>query len=521
METTTLALRVRFPNGVYRGHQPDKSPEMMPQPVRLHAALLNSAGRGTLAERSDGGALRPSEESLKALQWLEQNPPVGIEVPPHQWLNPQHERFIYREVSSINDKRRTEERVVSDGVAVGSHFGYLWEEVPVNVARIIENLCSDIAYIGEAESIAIVEQGEVCPTLKLDNVSSPFTGGGVGLACANPGRTKFLVEQFERRARAKVPKNEKIRWSEQPISVPTPSSFVSPRRYTRIAPRRVSGPWTDVCFLGLPGDDVPVEKRVELAKTAHRAIVAAIGFGASPMITGKYPKSVGQRPANHLAIHYLPKNEAHRFGYSHGAIALLIPRGAEETDLSQLALALKRLASNGLWSAEIGRRKVTFRGDSCAAENFWPEVESGKKRLWRTATPAVPDTRPVSRRRFGSAWTLGDAGLLSMSFTWKDDLEFSGKHDQLYINGRNAAYALGARVLRAKTVSSRPRQFAHTMPANIPVHAWEGIIDLGELSDDRTISAIGQSRHMGGGLLVPHDVSLEQYQALSKEYKDE
>lgn len=519
METTTLALRVRFPNGVYRGHLPDKSPELMPQPARLHAALLNSAGRGTLAERTQGGGLRPSEESLKALQWLENNPPIGIEVPPHQWVNSGRSRFIYREVSSINVKRRTEERAISDGVAVASHFGYLWENAPVDIARTIEKLCSDIAYIGEAESIAIVERGEIKPTLRLDSNTSPFVSGGISVDCAAPGRTEFLVEQFEKRVRAKAPKNEKIKWSELPLPTPTARTFVFPHRYARIKPRRVSSPWTDVVFLGLPGEDIPVSQRVELAKTTHRAIIAAIGFGASPMITGKYPKTVGNRPANHLAIHYLPELEARRFGYSHGVIALFIPRGAEEIDLKQLALALKHLALNGLWSADIGRRKVTFHGDSCAAESFWPEVEEGKKRLWFTATPVVPDTRPVSRRRFGANWTLGDAGLLSMAFTWKDDLEFSGKHDQLYINGRNAAYDHGARVFRAKTVSSRPRRFAHTVPMDVPVQAWQGTVDLGDLSDDRTVSAIGQSRHMGGGFLVPIDVSQEQYRELIKEQK--
>lgn len=519
MATTTLSLRVRFPNGVYRGHLPDKSPELMPQPARLHAALLNSAGRGTRAERTDTGTLRPTPASIGALTWLENNPPQGIEVPTHQWINPGSARFMYREVSSYNQKHRTEERAVSDGVAVASHFGFLWENVPVDVAETVEDLCEDIAYLGEAESIAVVEPGEVRPTLQLDTTSSPFAKGGIGLNCAHPGRTEFLVEQFEKLAKAKNAKNEKPSRSELPISSPSLHAFVSPRRYAHIGPRRVTGPWTDVIFLGLPGEDVAVEHRVELAKATHRAIVAAIGFGASPMITGKYPKAFGPRPANHLAIHYLPRLEASRFGYNHGVIALLVPRGAEEFDLSQLATGLKLVAANGLWSARIKRRNVKFDGNSCPAENFWPEVEKGKKRLWRSATPIVPDTRPVSRRRFGTEWTLADAGLLSIAFTWKDLLEFSGKHEQLYINGRNAASAHGARILRAKTVSSRPRQYAHTVPANVTVQAWNGIMDLGELCDARTVSAIGQSRHMGGGFLVPFDVSEEEYSALIKEKK--
>lgn len=519
METTTLSLRVRFPNGVYRGHLPDRSPELMPQPARLHAALLNSAGRGTRAEPTEVGTLRPSKASLGALTWLESNPPQGIEVPVHQWVNLGPGRFMYREVSSYNMKHRTEERAVSDGVAVASHYGFLWENVPVDVARTVEELCEDIAYLGEAESVAVVEPGAVHPTLRLDTTSSPFANGGVSLACAHPGRTEFLVEQFEKLAKAKSAKNEKPSRSELPISSPALRDYVAPRRYARVEPRRVTGPWTDVIFLGLPGEDVEIEHRVELAKATHRAIIAAIGFGASPTITGKYPKALGPRPANHLAIHYLPLHEARRFGYNHGVIALLVPRGAEELDLSQLASGLKHVAANGLWSAHIKRRDVTFDGNSCPAEEFWPEVEKGKRRLWRSATPVVPDTRPVSRERFGTDWTLADAGLLSIAFTWKDSLEFSGKHDRLYISGRNAAAAHGARVIKAKTVSSRPRQYAHTMPKNVTVHAWNGVFELGELCDARTVSAIGQSRHMGGGFLVPFDVSEEEYSALTKEWK--
>ncbi|WP_426716398.1 type I-G CRISPR-associated protein Csb2 [Corynebacterium auriscanis] len=511
METTTLSLRVRFPGGVYRGHLPDKSPERMPQPARLHAALLNSAGRGIKAERARNGALRPSEASVGALKWLEDNPPDGIEVPSHQWVDPNHKRFIYREVSSINNKHRTEERAISDGVAVASHFGFLWEDVPVDVAKTVEDLCSDIAYIGEAESIAIVEPGKVTPTLILDQNASPFTRTGQGLDCAQPGRTQFLIDQFEKRAAVRSRKKEKTKWSELPISNPTPRTFVSPCRYRKAEARRSIGPWTDVVFLGLPGKDIPIERRVELAKTVHRALVASIGFGASPMITGKYPKSIRKRPSNHLAIHYLSELEAHHLGYNHGVVAILVPRDADELGLKQLAMAMKRLASNGLWSAVLGRREVTFDGRSCAAESFWPEVEAGKKRLWRSATAIVPDTRPVSRRRFGAPWTLADAGLLSIAFTWKDELEFSGKHDHLYINGRNAAYGKGARVFEAKTTAFRPRQYAHTVPSDVTVHAWNGLIDLGELSDECTIAAIGQSRHMGGGLLVPEDITYEKY----------
>lgn len=516
METTTLSLRVRFLRGIYQGHSLDKSPELMPQPARLHAALLNSAGRGTAAVRTAKGTLRPSEESVSALKWLEQHAPIGIEIPEHRWLNPAHRKFIYRNVSSVNKKHRTEERAVSDGVAVASHFGFVWSNVPTAVAATIENLTGDIAYVGEVESVAIVEPGTVNPTLVLDDTSSPFERGGIGLDCPTAGRTDYLLEQFEKLGKRKAPRTEAFSRSELPLPPPASRTFITQYRYTRIKQEPTVAPWTHAVLLGLPGNEVQLQLRVELAKVIHRAIVAAVGFGASPVITGKYPKSLQNRPANHLAIHYLPRLEAKRFGYDHGAVMLLIPYGADELDLKQLAQALATVAKNGLWSRRLGRRKVTFDGISVSATEFWSTPEPGMKRLWFTATPVIPETRPVSERKLGRKWNLRDAGLLSAAFVFKDDLDFSGRHDTLYINGRDAAYQRGCRIVMAKTVAKRPRDYAHTMPNSVNIQPWTGIVDLGDLHPDTGVVAIGQSRHMGGGLLVPHDVELEEYTQLMK-----
>ncbi|OHR23863.1 hypothetical protein HMPREF2787_10560 [Corynebacterium sp. HMSC061H03] len=520
METTTLALRVRFLRGIYQGHSPDKSPELMPQPARLHSALLNSAGRGTAAIRTAKGFLRPSEESITALKWLEQHAPDGIEVPEHRWLDPAHRRFIYRNVSSVNFKHRTEERAISDGVTVASHFGFMWNNVPVRIASTIEDLTGDIAYIGEAESIAVVEPGEVTPTLVLDKTSSPFKRGGLGLECPSPGRTAYLLNQFENLRKQKPPKTEKYSKSELPVAPPVPREFITRHRYAGVKQQPTTGPWMHVVFLGLPGAEVPIHLRVELAKVVHRAIVAAVGYGTSPMITGKYPKSLSNRPANHLAVHYLPRVEAKRFGYDHGVVMLLIPRSAEELDLKQLTTALPSVAKNGLWSRRLGKRKVTFNGHSVPATDFWPEPETGMKRLWFTATPVVPDTRPVSEQKLGRRWNLRDAGLLSVAFTFKDDLEFSGRHETLYLNARDTAHQLGCRILKAKTVAGKPRDYAHTMPKSVSIQPWSGIVDLGGLHPETGMVAIGQSRHMGGGLLVPHDVKLEEYTRLMEGMRD-
>jgi CRISPR-associated protein len=49
---------------------------------------------------------------------------------------------------------------------------------------------------------------------------------------------------------------------------------------------------------------------------------------------------------------------------------------------------------------------------------------------------------------------------------------------------------------------------------------WRGVLSLGNLTNDRTIIALGQSRHLGAGLLVPYDVPEEEFIYLQQAYKE-
>ena len=77
---TNLGILARFPLGVYQGHKADGSPDAFPDPARLQAALLSAAAQGPHAI-IENGQLTPSEESLKALRWLEENPRPGYRFP--------------------------------------------------------------------------------------------------------------------------------------------------------------------------------------------------------------------------------------------------------------------------------------------------------------------------------------------------------------------------------------------------------------------------------------------------------
>ena len=65
--------------------------------------------------------------------------------------------------------------------------------------------------------------------------------------------------------------------------------------------------------------------------------------------------------------------------------------------------------------------------------------------------------------------------------------------------------------------SQNPAAYAYKLPRTLPAEPWRGVVDLGNLATDTTLVAIGQSRHMGGGLLVPFDVPTEEYDRHKKE----
>lgn len=508
----SLGIRARLPRGVYLAHRDDGSPDWFPDPARLHAALLNAAGQGESAVVVDG-KLEPSEKSLEALRWLEHNPPAGIEFPEQRWTAPQSAKFIYREVSSINAKRRTEERAISDGVSVNGSYGYRWDNVPEDIASTLEMLCEDVAYLGESSSVAILEPGHVDPTFELDNNSSPFTSGGKFVRIPNPGRTNHLIESFSGRHPAKLPTvaRDKFSKSEQPNPPEVAKNFLVQRRYRKPDQEIARHPWTHVILLEIPGADVLKELRVALCVALHRALISALDRGAPPLVTGKYPKNF-QRPANRVAFQYLTSHQVAEFvnpefGLNSGVIAVMLPYGADEHELDDLARAIP--AVNYLWDRDLGRRRIRFSGNVALAQEFWKPVPSGFKRLWQSASPIVPETRPVSHKLIGRPWTFEDSGLLSVGFVWKDDFDDSLKGEKLYVALRDQVADKGVRVISTSPVAGKSSKYVHRTHRDVVVQPWSGLIDLGDLSDSSSMVAIGQSRHLGGGLLIPVDIPEE------------
>lgn len=67
----------------------------------------------------------------------------------------------------------------------------------------------------------------------------------------------------------------------------------------------------------------------------------------------------------------------------------------------------------------------------------------------------------------------------------------------------------GSVVIEAHKLNDDGRRYVHHVTPETAVQPYRAALRLGSLVSDRAILAIGQSRHLGGGLLVPLDMPIE------------
>lgn len=245
---------------------------------------------------------------------------------------------------------------------------------------------------------------------------------------------------------------------------------------------------------------VPEKNRVAWAVAVHRALIKMIGFGAPSMITGAYAEGA-PRPANRIALHLvgpdLPATTPQP------CLAVLVPQRADPADLDVLQRALENMYSvRGPGGKLVGLDTKETR--VVAGNRFWSPPQPGYLRLWRTAPAAIPDTRGAR----GSEWNFAHAALLSLGFTCKDMLpKVTGRGDAYQRGLAMAAAEAGASVAHTRAVRTLDiDRYVHKVNQHAVVRPYTACLSLGNLVGPETILAIGQTRHLGGGLLVPFDV---------------
>ncbi len=497
----SFAIVAELPLGVYYGGVGDGEVDALPSPARLHAALLCAAAQGPRA-LPDGELLAPCEEDTEALRWLEQHPPDGVRLPTHT-VNTSP-AVAYRRLGLLEKSR---ERIIgksSVSVAVDGPYAWTWGSEPECAVRTaLSKLCADVSHLGQAQTPVRLTVGDVEPSHRLDPDADLYSGAGVDVDVSVAGRTDALVGEYVQ-ANATVPRvsADGVRSKEDEQRRPVVRTALAPARYVAPIPAPTADPWARVLLLPLhSGKPRGWERqRVRWAVALHRALISLIGDGAPAVLTGAYATGV-PRPANRVAIQPIDSSLPIAEWTARAGFAILLPRDADAAELRALASAVQ------------GLRLVRGpRGDTIATDHrhstvrstadFWQPPAAGYRRHWETTPAAVPETRALR----SGPWSLADAVRLSVGLVWRDELAGRGRGDAWYRQVAEAAAGRGVRVDTARRVTDTDLgRFVHKVASGSVVQPYQAKLTLGDLAGDRTLIAVGQSRHLGGGLLVPCD----------------
>lgn len=504
-----FAIVADLPLGTYRGASADGRPERIPSVARLHSALLSAAGFGPRAVEAGAGSLEIRDADAAVLRWLEDNPPDQVHIPALEVST--GTGIAYRDDGTLKKHGKSGmftikklAKVPGAGTAVDGKFAWIWAELPPEPIRAaLEQLCPDVPYLGTSESpvrLSAVTGDTFDATHDLDQDAGLFTAGATGSERPVAGRLAELSAAHRAMSgRAPSAASDRYGTDEKSLSPVPPRQAVETAWYS---PRR-SGladvPWPQVITIPVT-ETVPERDRVAWAVAVHRALIKMIGFGAPAVITGTYAEGA-RRPANRIALHLLGRDLP--AAGPDPCLAVLVPVQADPADVGVLQRAVENM------TAVRGPRGKLIRLDTTRISvadggRFWPPPQPGCLRLWRTVPAAIPDTRGARVPE----WNFAHAALLSLGFTCKDTLpKIAGRGAGYYRGLAMAAAEAGASVVHTRAVRTQDiDRYVHKVNQHAVVRPYTACLSLGNLAGPETILAIGQTRHLGGGLLVPFDV---------------
>jgi CRISPR-associated protein Csb2 len=504
----SLLIGLTFPRG-YSGSDAG-TPEELPAPARVHEALLSGAAGGPWAEIQDR-VLVPCPEHLAALEWLEQNEPLGMIVPAMRSAAPRARRYRWRASPQVLVESDFEPRTALAGPVV-----YVWPSATETVVRALRTLAHEVTYVGRADSIARVDIAVQLPDQGRAAVLERAEGRGPGhvMRVPLPGRTRALMNAHREAASGGS-------HTTGSTGRQTPDRLVTGGNTTATALRRFAPslngadwPFEEVWMLPVEAPERTTSIgtitarlrqpsfRVPCAVAIHRAIVRAIGEDVPAFVSGREGDGP-LRGAGHLAIQFADRPQLG------GAVVLLgIPAGVADADRDLLLSALPRArrvsASPAPWRGHVVRFKL---GPPLvrSALPFW----NAETALMGTEVPMVLDATGRPRH---APWSIEDAVICSAGYAMRGVLERDGLEWEAGWRFRCELVATLREhygvMVAARRVPRAASSYVHRVRTGELVVAVSALVNLGELKGrGGGFLALGRARHLGGGLLVPTDVN--------------
>lgn len=519
-----FAITAEFVHGTYQGGlSSGDEPEWYPTPLRLYSALVSTAcltfglNRPVKHEGMSDSGLR------SALKWLEGRPPTSIIVPPTVGRASKAKTYSCDTAANAGDivkRRNMRPRMARPVIPLeqdaerGLLLTWIWDEEPdPETFHTLSRLCEETPYLGGTESpVALAAHHDYKLPENLEEhtwnlshesvLKTMYRPGARIIEYPTEGRLEDLDEAYDN-------------------GTPLPSTTYGVGYVPATPPKKTDAPWTHAYYVEVdsPQWRPREDEQVEWAVAMHKLLVRQWGVVAPIALTGRAFGNV-ERPANNVAIHpFTPlfKNLHDQQLTDHVAalkpgFLILIPDDMEDGDALALARIIIRLKGMPLWRP--GRREDTImlgRAVSVDPTRLWKPVPEHHVRVWKPFPLAVAEV-PTSKNQDGR-WGARENMLLAIAHVWR------GRYQQDGLTGRNRYRHLVEQVENDPTVRvcaaisvHRPNMggYAHHMQSCNIAHGMTGLIRFRkDRGLDECAMAIGQSRHLGGGLLTPVDLDVE------------
>ena len=146
-----------------------------------------------------------------------------------------------------------EARPISDGVAVRDYYGFMWHDVPEDVAETLTTLAEDVPYLGESHSVVTISAERFEPNLLLSPTANCFTREAHSRAVPAEGRTDALIAAYNARFKAKPPSLSRDKFSkgQKPTSEKPSEASIGETWYEPVEGEPEAAPWATAYLFNL------------------------------------------------------------------------------------------------------------------------------------------------------------------------------------------------------------------------------------------------------------------------------
>lgn len=294
--------------------------------------------------------------------------------------------------------------------------------------------------------------------------------------------------------------------------------------------RALEAPWTRVIVMSVTVDEghqgeksewKPSESEyVGWAVALHRFLVKQWGVDPAPSLVGKYVSGI-KRPANNVAIQILDSELKSSYGIQLRddvarklpGFLIMLPKDMPQHDMQKLYDVCKRSKGKTLYFSQAVPKLRLGESALIDAEHLWKPVSVDFVRYWVPRPLAIAETRPIPDPKKKRHWRAAESMYLALGHVWRDKYvpnDIQGTRESRYWETVDAVadQSSNFRIFDCRRVSRvNMIDYAHHTNSSNVLRAMSALIAIsdGEGSLDCAALAVGQSRHLGGGFLVPLD----------------